>query len=264
MPDSSTQVKESRTQSNGTEAGTVAPDVTHDGHEISKMLLQKAYDECLAIVGEELQDFEERTRARLNLVSPGFVIDEHELTKKVQESVAFIFGKPTAKVMIGTKRRTNDWNKFQENNFKAIQMELSNCLHLKYLMLIFAESQSPPGVQVSRKETVGALSKRWKECKDALDTNTEESMISTRSTTPMSAQVPIGDRIIPPDRESWKKERKRLWSSIKQSVRISYTIHIYYKGRYIARPLCGLAIHNLHPEGRSHQVDDDLLYWRGG
>jgi hypothetical protein len=53
MPGSSTQVEESRTQPNGTGAGTVAPGVTRDGFEISKMLLQKASDECLAIVEEE-------------------------------------------------------------------------------------------------------------------------------------------------------------------------------------------------------------------
>jgi hypothetical protein len=83
MPGSSTQVEESRTQSNGTGAGTVAPDVTRDGFEISKMLLQKASDECLAIVEEELQGFMERTRDRLNLVAPGVTIDKHKLSKEI-------------------------------------------------------------------------------------------------------------------------------------------------------------------------------------
>jgi hypothetical protein len=133
--------------------------------------------------------------------------------------------------MTCTKRRTSGWNKFQGNNFKAVQEELGNCLHLKYLVLTFPESQSPQGVRVSRKEIVGVLGKRWKQQRDknALDTSAEGSMTSTRSTTPTPASTPIGDLIIPPESETWKKERKRLWSTIKQSVRIPYTAHTYCK-----------------------------------
>jgi hypothetical protein len=124
MSDSPASVEERRIQPNG----TVPSAWTRDGYELSRNLL----DECCSeskIVQEELETFFERTRARLNLVDQcSTSIDE--LTKKVRNLVVFHFGNPSAKTMTNMKRAPNSWNKFEMENYKAVQAELGTCLPL--------------------------------------------------------------------------------------------------------------------------------------
>jgi hypothetical protein len=230
MSDSSSQARENHIPSQCTGTGPVAPAVAHDGYEFAKILQQKVSDQGLKIVEEELERFMQRTRDRLNLVSPSLSVEE--LSKEIRRYVAFHFGNPCARVMTGIKRGPNDWNKFQHENFRDAKAELGTCLSFIYLLLIFLVSSSPSGVQISNKAVIEFLSKQWKERqKDGLSMNgTEDGSTTTRSTTPtpmFQTPKPVGDLIIPSERNKWNNERTRMWDTIKKSVRISSTSHTY-------------------------------------
>jgi len=124
MPDSFASFEEGRIQPNG----TVPSACTRDGYDLSRYFL----DECCSeskIVQEELENFFERTRTRLNLVGQCSTSIE-ELAKEVRKLVAFHFGNPAAKTMTNMKRASNSWNKFEAQHFKEIQAELGTCLPL--------------------------------------------------------------------------------------------------------------------------------------
>jgi hypothetical protein len=227
---SSSQAGENHIGSQSAGIGPVASAVTHegyDGYEFAKNLQQKVSDEGLKIVREELDEFMQRSRDRLNLIRPGKGVDE--LSKEIRSLVAFHFGYPCARVMTSTTRATNDWNTFIHENFVDAKAELGTCLGFIYLLLISPVSTSPQGVQMSRSMVIGLLAKRWHEReKDGLGTTEDESMTTTRSTTPTSRTPKlVGDLIIPSEREKWNKERTRMWDTIKKSVRISSSSHTY-------------------------------------
>ena len=131
MADSSSEVEETRSQSQYSGIRPVTPAVTLNGYEFSKTLLEKVSDECLTIVKEELEDFMQRTRDRLNLVKPGLSVDE--LSKEVCRLVSFYFGNPSARIMTGTKRAPNEWNKFIHENFSKAKAELGTYFPFIYL-----------------------------------------------------------------------------------------------------------------------------------
>ena len=131
MSNSSPQAGENHIPSQSTETGPVAPAVTHDGYEFAKILQQNISDEGLKIVEEELEEFMQRSRGRLNLLSPGLGADE--LSKQIRSLVAFHFGYPCARVMTSTQRASNGWNKFQRENFEDAKAELGTCLGFIYL-----------------------------------------------------------------------------------------------------------------------------------
>jgi hypothetical protein len=230
MSNSPSQARENHIGSQSTGTGSVASSVTPDGcdgYEFAKNLQQKVSDEGLKIVREELEEFMQRSRDRLNLLRPGLGVDE--LSKEIRSLVAFHFGYPCARVMTSTTRATNDWNTFIHENFGDAKAELGTCLGFIYLLLISPASTSPPGAQISRSMVIGLLAKKWKALeKDGLGGTEEGSMTTTRSTTPTSrTPKPVGDLIMPSEHEKWNKERTRMWDTIKKSVRISSTSHTY-------------------------------------
>lgn len=126
MADSFSEESASNTQS---PAERVCPILPNDGYEYSKLLFEKAAsDPFLKIVAEEFHRCMERTKNRLNEISPGLSAHElSEYSKEIRRMVSFCFGNPTARAMTGTVRKPNEWNDFQREEFRRIDAELCTC-----------------------------------------------------------------------------------------------------------------------------------------
>jgi len=166
------------------------------------------------VIWDLFQAFLIEARNRLNQMDP--YIPQNHLSNEIRLMIGYFLGSSTAKMVVASKRSRNDWNAYQKENFKRVQLSLG------IIDFMITSYDFAGGTGVDRALVMKTLSQNYRDDIAGRVFSQESSTLSTASDTTGCEEVTgsqLGDKLIRLPLEIWNIERRKRWNHIKSLVK---------------------------------------------